>query len=81
MPVKSTEPNPKILDSKQKIMVYCGNITERVFRKYIKWGLPAFYDEGSGWIAYTENIDEFFKSRTRVSMATLIDRIPEEPER
>lgn len=74
--MNALEPNRKILSSKAEIMVYCGNISDHVFRKYVRQGLPALYD-GARWLAYADNIDEWFKSVTRVSMGAMIDKIPD----
>lgn len=56
----------KILGCKQEIMDYipCG---ELLFEKYINDGMPARYDDGR-WLAHADNIDEWFKMRTRVQM-------------
>jgi hypothetical protein len=68
--------NKKILSSKQEIMDYIG-CSWRTFRKYVEVGLPARYEEGR-WIAHSDNIDDFFKSYTRVSMKNVIKTIPDD---
>ena len=35
--------------------------------------MPARFEEGSGWIAHTENIDKWFQAYTRVSMKKAIN--------
>ena len=70
--------NPKFLDSKEEIKAYLGNITDYLFKKYIEKGMPARYD--GGWFAHTDNIDEFLKAYTKVSMRKIINEIPENAE-
>lgn len=48
----------------------------RSFKRYVECGLPARYEEGR-WMAHSDNIDDFFKSYTRVSMKNVIATIPE----
>lgn len=67
----------KILRSKDDIKEYLGNITDYMFNKYIAAGMPARYDEGSGWIAHIDNIDEFFRAYTRVSMKNKVHDMEE----
>jgi len=65
----------KILGSKQEIMDYIGCLSDHSFKKWIKEGMPALRDDDRRWIAHADNIDEFFKARTRVSMRKVIDTI------
>ncbi len=67
----------KILTCKEEIKAYIGGCSDYMFKKYISLGMPARYDDGR-WTAHAENIDEFFKLYTRVSMKQQIDQIPEE---
>ena len=67
----------KILGSKEEIKTYVGNISDYTFKKYIESGLPARYEDGR-WIAHAENIDEFFKIYTRVSMKNKLPQIMQE---
>jgi len=60
--------NKKILTSKQETMDYIG-CSYHPFKKYMESGLPARYEEGR-WLSHTDNVDEFFKTYTRVSMKT-----------
>jgi hypothetical protein len=62
----------KFLTSKQEIMDYC-KISEALFKKFISAGLPAMYIDGR-WYAHADNLDDFFKSLTRVQMR----KIPED---
>lgn len=57
----------KLLASKDEIKTYLGNISDYMFRKYIEAGMPARFED-SRWLAHAENIEEFFRSYTRVSM-------------
>lgn len=66
----------KILTCKDEIMDYIG-CSKHLFDKYVKSGLPARYEDGR-WTAHADNIDEFFKLYTRVSMKQHIDQITEE---
>ena len=59
----------KFLTNKQEIMDYC-KISEKLFIKFIKNGMPAIQIEGR-WYAHTENLDDFFKTLTRVSMKNM----------
>jgi uncharacterized membrane protein YpjA len=62
----------KFLTSKQEIMDYC-KISEVLFKKFIKAGMPALYIDGR-WYAHTDNLDDYFKNLTRVSAKN----VPEE---
>ncbi len=65
-----------ILTSKEEIKEYCGGISNHLFNKYVKMGLPARFEDNR-WCAHTENIDTFFKAYTKVSMSKVLDQIPE----
>lgn len=58
----------KILSSKEEIKEYIGNISDYEFEKYRKAGMPMRYEKGGGYIAHADNIDEFFRLYTRVSI-------------
>ena len=62
----------KILSCKEEIKEYLGNISDYMFRKYVKRGMPARC-EGREWIAYSDNLDEWYKQYTRISMKNAID--------
>jgi hypothetical protein len=71
-------PNPRMLTSKKEIQIYLGNISDHMFRKYIKAGLPARYEDSGPtgrWSASTKNIDEWWDIYTRVNFAKYIDQI------
>jgi uncharacterized protein YaaR (DUF327 family) len=68
--------NSKLLTSKGEIKEYLGNISNYLFKKYIEKGMPARFEDNR-WLAHIENIDEFLKAYTRVSMRKKIDQIPE----
>ena len=57
----------KILTSKQDIMNYVGNVSDHLFRKYVELGMPARYEDNR-WVAHADNIEDWFKRYTRVSM-------------
>lgn len=67
-------PSGKILKNKDEIKIYLGNISNYAFRKYIKMGMPARFEDGN-WIAYADNIDAFFQKITNVSCSRIIDQI------
>ena len=70
--------NLKILTSKEEIKTYLGNITDYMFQKYIKLGMPARYED-CRWLAHTDNIDEFFRIYTKVHMKNVPDPCPPVP--
>ena len=70
------------LTCKEEIKVFlagtdCGAISDYMFRKYIKMGMPALFN-GREWVAHVDNIDEWFKAITRKQMRDEIDEIVEE---
>ena len=67
-------PSGKILKNKDEIKTYLGNISDYIFRKYIKMGMPARFEDGN-WIAFADNIDSFFQKITNVSFSKLVDEI------
>lgn len=67
-------PSRKILKNKDEIKLYLGNISNYAFKKYIKMGMPARFEDGN-WIAYADNIDAFFQKITNVSCSRIIDQI------
>ena len=72
----SNKQNSKLLTSKEEIKEYLGGISNYLFKKYIEKGMPARYED-KHWLAHTDNIDEFLKTYTRVSMRKIINEIPE----
>lgn len=65
----------KVLTSRQEIMDYAG-ISRYLYAKFIKMGMPVLYIDGR-CLAHKENIDDFFKSITRVSAKNVPDEIIE----
>jgi hypothetical protein len=65
-----------ILTSKEEIKEYLGGVSNYLFNKYIKMGMPARFEDNR-WCAHTENIDNFFKAYTKVSMSKMLDQIPD----
>ena len=65
----------KILTSKDQIKLFLGGIGDDVFKKYVKQGMPAYFEKGVGWSAHVENLEEWWKGRTRTSMAQYLDQI------
>lgn len=65
----------KILGSKDEIKDYIGGvrgaISDYMFKKYVGYGLPARFDDGR-WIAHADNIDEFFRMYTKISMKNIL---------
>ena len=41
--------------------------SDHLFSKYIRAGMPARYEDGR-WLAHADNIDEWFKTYTRVQL-------------
>ena len=68
----------KVLGSKQEIMSYAG-ISKYLYAKFIKMGMPVLYLDGR-CLAHTDNIDDFFKSITRVSAKNIPDEVIEGDE-
>ena len=66
----------KILTSKQEIMSYVG-ASDYLFKKYIQLGMPARFEDNR-WVAHSDNIEDWFKQYTRVSMRKIMENIPEE---
>lgn len=61
----------KILKTKEEIQTYIGGVSgpagDVLFKKYIEAGMPARFEDGR-WIAHADNIDEFFRRYTLISM-------------
>jgi hypothetical protein len=68
----------KILSSKDEIKEFLGNITDYMFKKYIERGLPARYEDRR-WSAHTDNLDDFMKAYTRISMKVMPEEEQELP--
>jgi len=67
----------KILRSKDDIKEYLGGISDHLFKKFIEAGMPARYEDGR-WMAHADNLDDFFKLYTRVSMKNKMSLLQEE---
>lgn len=63
----------KVLTSKQEIMDYL-KISKQLYAKFIRMGMPVLYIDGRCY-AHKDNLDEFFKTITRVSMKNAPDEI------
>ncbi len=66
--------NKKLLTNKLSIQEYIQSLstsnepcTDYMFKKYVQQGLPARFEDNR-WLAHKDNIDDFFKSYTRVTM-------------
>lgn len=66
----------KILTCKEEIKTFLGNVSDYMFRKYIKDGMPARF-VGRDWIAHGANIEKWFEVYTRVSMKNALKDMPE----
>lgn len=62
----------KILTSKEEIKAYLGNLSDYMFKKYIERGLPARYEDRR-WVAHVDNLDDFMKAYTRISLKVMPD--------
>jgi hypothetical protein len=69
----SSKETAKILGSKQEIMSYL-KVSRVSYKKFIKMGMPVLYLDGRCY-AHKDNLDEFFKALTRVSMKNAPDEI------
>jgi len=67
----------KILTSKQEIMDYINAGSHFLFQKYIAAGMPARFEDNR-WVAHADNIEDWFKQYTRVSMRKMMEKIPQE---
>ena len=70
-----------LLIGKQSILDYTG-LSEFLYLKWMRQDMPVWYFDGAPY-AHKENLDEFFKAKTRVSSKHLSDDIiagvPEKP--
>lgn len=67
----------KILTSKQEIMTYLGDCSDYLFKKYISLGMPARYAD-KRWIAHVDNLEDWFKKYTFISMKKMQGKFPPE---
>lgn len=63
----------KVLLSKQDIMEHL-KISDKLYKKFIRMGMPVLYVDGRCY-AHKDNLDDFFKAITRVSMKNAPDDI------
>lgn len=61
------------MTSRQEIITYLG-ISKHMYSKFVKMGLPVLYIDGRCY-AHKSNLDEFFKSVTRVTAKNIPDHI------
>ena len=54
-----------LLDGREAVRKFLGGVSDYKLNKWIKAGMPILIDEGR-WLAHTENIEDFFKTYTRV---------------
>lgn len=73
----TVQKSTRILTSKQEIMDYLGGISNHLFMKYVNAGMPARFEDNR-WIAHTDNIEEWCRAYTRVSMKQVLNQIPDE---
>jgi hypothetical protein len=66
----------KTLFSKQEILDYL-RISDYLFRKFVEKGMPARY-ENSRWTAHCDNLEDFFRKFSNVSMRKSIKNIDNE---
>lgn len=55
----------RVMTSKQEILDYL-NISDKLFRKFIKSGMPALFVDGR-WYAHADNIDAWFQRLTMIN--------------
>jgi len=58
-------------------MDFMGVCSPQTFKKYITAGMPARF-EGNRWVAHADNINDWFKKYTAVSMRKVMDQIIDE---
>ena len=67
----------RVLMSKQEIMDYL-KISEKLYKKFIRMGMPVMYLDGRCY-AHQDNLDDFFKAITRVTMKNAPDELIDGP--
>lgn len=63
----------RVLTSKQEILDYL-KISHKLYKKFIRLGMPVLYIDGRCY-AHRDNLDDFFKTITRVSMKNAPDEL------
>lgn len=71
------KPSEKFLTSKKEIQLFLKNASDHMFKRYIKAGMPARYEDGR-WCASTTKIEQWWEVYTSISMMNVIDRIPDD---
>ena len=72
MPKKAEKKETGLLDGKQAIAEYLNNASDYMLKKYLKAGMPVVILDGT-WLAYKENLEEFFKAYTRKKVDVIPD--------
>ena len=67
----------KVLTSRQEIMDYL-KISDKLYKKFVRMGMPVLYVDGRCY-AHRDNLDDFFKAITRVSMKNAPDELLDGP--
>ena len=63
----------RILTNKQEILDYL-KISDKLYKKFIRMGMPVLYVDGRCY-AHRDNLEDFFKTITRVSMKNAPDEL------
>lgn len=58
----------RLLRNKDEIKLYLGGVSDHTFKRYVRMGMPARYED-CNWMAHTDNIDEFFRKYTNINSA------------
>lgn len=65
--------NDRIITCRDDIMKYL-NLSKYMCIKFIKMGMPVLIIDGR-WYAHKDNLDEFFRARTRVDSRNIPDNV------
>lgn len=63
-----------LLDGKDKIQEYLG-VSEYMLNKFLAAGMPVLID-GNRWLAHVDNLEDFFRTYTRVDSRLKAIEIP-----
>ena len=63
-----------LLDGKDKIQEYLG-VSEYMLNKFLAAGMPVLID-GNRWLAHVDNLEDFFRTYTRVDSRSKAIEIP-----
>lgn len=75
----AVKPCDKMLTSKKEIQLFLGNCSNHLFKKYVRAGMPARYEDGR-WCASTTKIEQWWEVYTSVSMINVIDQIADDED-